>query len=131
MLDSAANVKDLYEANPAEVHRLWKGKADHSARLWFVPGKGGFTVRAVVQDDVGADGDFAELDVSAKGMATRRFRLVPRQWKDRSCVYEQFVETDAREVGIELVIHDDDGEGEDSCLFLTRDGAGPLVLRFE
>ena len=131
VLDTAANVKDLYEANPAETHRLWKGRSDHSARLWFVPGAGGFTVRALVQDDVRAAGDFMDLTVSEADAPARRFRLTPRTRKGECDSYEQFVKTDAREVGVQLVVHDDDGEGEDSALFLMREGAGPLLLRFE
>lgn len=131
VLDSAANVRDLYEANPAMVHRLWKGRADHSACIWFVPVSGGFVLRASVQDDVKAKGDSMDLIVSEKGRAPRTFHLLPKLRKGMVDSYEQFVDTSSREIGVEMTVHDDDGEGEDSSLFLTREGAGPLFLRLE
>jgi|GEM_PF-1399553 len=129
ILGTAANVKDLYEANPVMVHRLWKGKFDHSARIWFVPAKGGFKVKALVQDDISAEGDAMDIVVSEK--SERKFRVKPQSRQNTTDFYEQFVSTDQVEVGIELIIHDDDGEGEDSYLFLTKEGAGPLKVRFE
>ena len=131
VMNTASNVKDLYEANPAMTHRLWKGPEDHSARIWFVPDKDGFVLKAIVRDDVHADGDAIELTVANADGEVSRYELKPQSRQGSSDSYEHHIRTDSKEVGVELVVHDDDGEGEDSYLSLTKEGAKPLVIRFE
>ena len=53
-LDKHAQVTDLFEANPAEVRRLWQGPEDMSAKAWLAAEPGGIRLRIDVTDDVHA-----------------------------------------------------------------------------
>ena len=121
VLDTARNVKDLYEANPAMAHRLWKGPADHSARIWLEPDKKGLRLRALVRDDMRADGDGMEITtVDARGRK-RSLALKPVSRRETTDAYEAAVPVDGSSFGMNVVIRDDDGEGVDSFLFLRRE----------
>lgn len=129
VLETAANVKDLYEANPAMTHRLWKGPADHSARLWFEPSDKGLRVKAVVRDDVRAEGDRMEVVIAAAATKTTVLRPVGRTGEFDS--YEGVIPVSGTRFGVNVIIRDDDGEGEDSYLFLRREGEGELRVEME
>lgn len=110
-----------YEANPAMAHRLWKGPADHSARIWLEPDKKGLRLRALVRDDMRADGDGMEITtVDARGRK-RSLALKPVSRRETTDVYEAAVPVDGSSFGMNVVIRDDDGEGVDSFLFLRRE----------
>ena len=120
-------VHDNYEANPAMVHRLWKGDRDNSARVWFTPTAEGVKVKVVVRDDVSAAGDRVELDVVDAAGAKRSLTLKPVRRMGNLDVYEAVLPVgDA--FGFDMKVHDDDGEGEDSYLFLREPGAGSLLI---
>ena len=53
-LDRHAQVTDFFEANPAEVRRLWTGPNDASAKAWLAAEAGGIRLRVDVADDVHA-----------------------------------------------------------------------------
>ena len=50
-LERPEQVTDLFEANPAEVKRLWKGHADNSAKVWLARDARGLRLRVEVEDD--------------------------------------------------------------------------------
>lgn len=128
VLDTARNVKDLYEANPAMAHRLWKGPADHSARIWLEPDKKGLRLRALVRDDMRADGDGMEITtVDARGRK-RSLALKPVSRRKTTDVYKAAVPVDGSSFGMNIVIRDDDGEGVDSFLFLRRESEDLLHI---
>lgn len=52
VLDAHSQVTDYFQANPAEVHRLWKGPEDLSAKVWLGHDARGLDVRLDVTDDV-------------------------------------------------------------------------------
>ena len=53
-LDRPEQVNDFYEANPAEIKRLWKGPRDLSAKVWLVREDRGIRLLVDVEDDVHA-----------------------------------------------------------------------------
>jgi len=53
-LDRPEQVNDFYEANPAEIKRLWKGPRDQSAKVWLVREAEGLRLLVDVEDDVHA-----------------------------------------------------------------------------
>ena len=131
VLDTPANVKDLYEANPAMTHRLWKGPADQSARLWFEPDAGGLRVRALVRDDVRAAGDALDVSLTGPDGTARTVTLRPTGRVGTTDAYDAVLAVPGRRFGANVVIHDDDGEGEDSFLFLRRADEGPLGIELK
>ena len=52
IMERPEQVCDLFEGNPAEVKRLWKGPKDNSAKVWLSKGIQGLRVRVEVEDDV-------------------------------------------------------------------------------
>ena len=54
ILNKHAQVTDIFEANPAEVGRLWRGPEDTSAKAWLAAEPGGIRLRVDVTDDVHA-----------------------------------------------------------------------------
>ena len=126
-LDSAKFVKDRYEANPAMIHRLWKGPADHSARIWITPCAGGVRFRALVRDDVRADGDRLELVLTQNDQRTVHTAM-PSVRRGKTDVYELVLPVTGTRFGIDFKIFDDDGEGEDSYLYLREPDANPLWI---
>ena len=51
-LEKPDQVHDFFEANPAEVKRLWKGPKDNSGKVWLSKDKRGLRIRVEVEDDV-------------------------------------------------------------------------------
>ena len=51
-LERPDQVHDFFEANPAEVKRLWQGPKDHSGKVWLSKDPRGLRVRVEVEDDV-------------------------------------------------------------------------------
>ena len=52
VLDRHAQVTDFFEANPAEIKRLWTGPKDTSAKAWLAYEQKGIRLRIDVTDDV-------------------------------------------------------------------------------
>ena len=52
ILDRPEQVHDFFQANPAEIARLWKGPQDHSAKVWLSRAEEYLRVRVDVTDDV-------------------------------------------------------------------------------
>ncbi len=52
VLDRPEQVHDFFEANPAEIKRLWTGLKDNSAKVWLAREKRGLRIRVEVEDDV-------------------------------------------------------------------------------
>ena len=78
VLDRHEQVFDFFEANPAEVERLWKGPQDCSAEVRLSVEPGGLRVRADVRDDIHCQpysgteqwrGDDIQVLVSWQGLA--------------------------------------------------------------
>ena len=127
VLDSARSVKDLFEANPAMMHRLWKGSTDHSARVWLAKTESGVKLRALVRDDVRATGDRLEILLTRAGK-TSPLSVSPSSRRGETDVYEVVLPVKDARFGLDLRFHDDDGAGEDSYLFLREPGADPLWI---
>ena len=51
-LERPDQVHDFFEANPAEVKRLWQGPKDHSGKVWLSKDTRGLRIRVEVEDDV-------------------------------------------------------------------------------
>ena len=51
-LEKPDQVHDFFEANPAEVKRLWQGPKDNSGKVWLSKDKRGLRIRVEVEDDV-------------------------------------------------------------------------------
>lgn len=125
-------VRDLYEADPANVHRLWKGDADNSAKLWLWRAGGGLRVRAVVCDDVSAPGDGVTAFLcDGNGGARRAFRLGRVSRNGVFDVYEGALPAPAGVFGLDVRVDDDDGEGVESRLELCRPGTPAVLVRCE
>lgn len=130
-LVGAAYVRDLFEANPARVHRLWKGVADHAAKFWFWRTDDTLHVRAVVYDDVSAAGDGVVVSVfDAAGDARRDCRLERRTRKGTADVYEGALRVRGETFGLDVRVDDDDGEGVESRLELCKPGEPPVRCAF-
>ena len=76
VLNRPEQVHDLFEANPAEVARLWKGPKDNSAKVWLSKDMRGLRIRVDVEDDihcqpyVGAEqhkGDDIQVSLAGRG----------------------------------------------------------------
>lgn len=69
----------FYDANPATVHRTWKGPADNSFQVWFGRQKDALAIQVVVTDDVHSqaasearkmsEGDCIRIDLEIPGKA--------------------------------------------------------------
>jgi hypothetical protein len=51
-LERPDQVHDFFEANPAEVKRLWQGPKDNSGKVWLSKDTRGLRIRVEVEDDV-------------------------------------------------------------------------------
>ena len=52
VFDKSEQVHDFFEANPAEIKRLWKGPKDNSGKVWLAKDACGLRIRVEVEDDV-------------------------------------------------------------------------------
>ena len=52
VFDKPEQVHDFFEANPAEIKRLWKGPKDNSGKVWLAKDACGLRIRVEVEDDV-------------------------------------------------------------------------------
>lgn len=66
-LDRFAQVREIYQADPAHVDRTWKGASDLSASVRFAKGDGVLRVAADVTDDHPAAGDRLVVSLKAPG----------------------------------------------------------------
>lgn len=127
VLSGKAHYHSYFEANPPYAHRLWTGEKDLSAKVWLSRRDGALVVRAEVVDDKLAIGDRAEVTVeSAAGRRTVVLKPVSSQGEARVC--EASLPLDGNAFGIDLRIHDDDGEGPDGYLMLCREGEDPVPV---
>jgi len=76
-VDTAAFVHCFYDANPATVHRTWKGPGDNSFKVWVGRSQGRLAFRVDVRDDVHrqtadetrkmSEGDCLRIDLDVAG----------------------------------------------------------------
>ena len=88
-VDAASFVHGLYDANPATVHRTWKGPEDNSFKVWVGRSQGMLAFRIDVADDVHhqsaeetrkmSEGDCVRIDIETAG---RRHELGFRLTED-------------------------------------------------
>ncbi len=148
VLATAAFVHDLYEADPANVDRTWKGPADKSAKIWLAKSEAGVRVKAVVTDDVATPGDDVVLVLRTAAQVcpveislAKDARLVgTRETKGVETVYDLTLPAAAfglkpaelaHGIAVTLRVLEDDGKGPDGCLRLTEEGAPLRFVRFE
>ena len=131
-LNSSAYVKDYYAANPQATERVWKGPADHWARIWLDRVSAGTVrVRAVVVDDKRTPGDRFEVLLWGEGQEPQSVVLKPASSADTETRYDEVVSVPADVFGFDVRIHEDDGDGEDGYLRIINDSEDPVRVRFK
>lgn len=121
VLDRFNQVVELYQADPANVDRTWKGVADVSAKAWFARrADGTLDVKVEVVDDVAAAGDGATLVVKRPGAKARQVALTAVRRIGTTTVYKNALDLSApgggTDLRVGLVVYDDDGRGRDGWL---------------
>lgn len=121
-------VFDIYQANPGEIHRMWQGPNDLSAKVWWEKTSVGVRARVVVVDDHFTGGDqvklqYAEGDGSTHEIVVGDFR---REGTQAEAIVEISCKTDNLLVNVEL--REDDGEGLDATLTYSPH---PVRLEFD
>ena len=131
-LDSSAHVKDYYAANPLTAERVWKGPADHAARIWLDRVSAtAVRVRAEVVDDVRTRGDRFEVLVYGDDGKAQVTALSPSASAASVTAYDQVVAVPSEPFGFDVRIREDDGDGEDGYLRLVNDSEDPVRVRFK
>ena len=125
---SKSQVFDIYQANPAEIHRMWRGPDDLSAEVWWEKTAVGVRARVAVTDDRFTEGDkvklrYAEGEGPAHEVVVSGFR---REGPQAVADVEIACKTDDLRVNVELA--EDDGEGPDATLTYSHD---PVRLVFD
>ena len=120
LVGAKSQVFDIYQANPAEIHRMWQGPDDLSARVWWEKTADGVRARLLVTDDRFTAGDRVRV-LYAEGEGPVR-EVVVDDFRREGVTAEANVEitcgTDDLRVNVELV--EDDGEGPDATLTYAR-----------
>lgn len=138
VLERADQMHGVYDADPANVDRTWKGPKDLSARIWLRKTDRGLAVKASVTDDREAAGDDVKLFVRLPGEREVReisLRNVPDGKRTTASGVDYaavlpFPE-DALRAGFDLTVHvlDDDGRGVDGWMQLTTETEPPRSVR--
>lgn len=121
VLDRFSHVVELYQADPANADRTWKGPADVSAKAWFARrADGAWGVKVEVVDDMAAAGDGVTLVVKRPGTKVRRVVLTAVRRTGTTTVYENALDVSAlgggTDLRVGLLVYDDDGRGRDGWL---------------
>lgn len=121
VLDRFSHVVELYQADPANADRTWKGPADVSAKAWFARrADGAWGVKVEVVDDMAAAGDGVTLVVKRPGTKVRRVALTAVRRTGTTTVYENALDVSAlgggTDLRVGLLVYDDDGRGRDGWL---------------
>ena len=129
-LNETKHVKDFYAANPATTDRLWKGPADHSAKVWLGrSATGELTVRVDVTDDVVAAGDGVEVVIERLGeqvVQHSTFNLKPQTSTASNRFYEATLPVKDPVFGFDIHVWEDDGDGADGYLRLVNESEDPV-----
>jgi len=131
VLDTQQHVRDLLEAVPEWRDRLWKGPADHAAKLWLARAPNGLRVRAEVTDDVRAPGDGLEVFLSGVNGRCRTFALKPNGRTGTVDLYEAVLPFAETEFRFDVHVLEDDGQGPDGWLFLRNEVDGLQKVRMK
>lgn len=140
VLDRFSQMVELYQADPANAGRTWKGASDVSAKAWFASADGELKVRVSVEDDVAADGDGAVFVGRLPGGKAVRLGLRRVSRDGTTTVYEEgfkasaFGGCDFAGLRGGVLVRDDDGMGVDgwmeSAAGLGEENAVPALPKF-
>ena len=146
VLDTQGAVHETHQAIPELRDRLWKGRDDHSAKVWLDHDGEKVHVRVEVTDDVWAKGDGVEVTVTPRspvGRESSNRRIVERLNDSTNQTINRRIDesTNRRifegtlpaptEFFFAIRVLEDDGEGEDGWLRLGDDFEPERLVRFE
>ena len=131
-LNAPRHVKDAYAADPSMTHRIWKGPADHAARIWLESAEdGGVRVKAEVVDDIRAAGDGLEVFLTGRDGQKRTFALKPLRRAGNIDHYDAVLPFGESVFGFDVHVLEDDGDGADGYLQLRNESEKPLRVRLD
>ena len=130
-LSGSGCVRNIYEANPAMVDHLWKGNSDLSAKVWLKPVKNGIEFRVLARDDIRGEKDELEFVVTEGNGAAKSYTFKPTARTGTRDTYQGVLPVKAKTFGLNVLVHDDDGEGHDGWVFLRGPGEDQMMVTVE
>ena len=106
-LDDYSQVTETFQANPEQLHRLWKGVDDASAAVWFTLEADAVRVLVAVADDIDAKEDAVAIHID--GHVPIRMDRLSRM--DTVTKYATKFPSSRLPASVAVVVDDDDGEG--------------------
>ena len=106
-LDDYSQVTETFQANPEQLHRLWKGVDDASAAVWFTLEADAVRVLVAVADDIDAKEDAVAIHID--GHVPIRMDRLSRM--DTVTKYATKFPYSRLPASVAVVVDDDDGEG--------------------
>lgn len=128
VLDDIKQITDYYQADPSAVERVWKGRDDLSARVWFDKNGTNLTVKVAVTDNVDAaaragfdetDGDLVVLHIRRPGASLERLTLRRVKRSGDISAYRADIPLDEPRADVKIDIFDNDGQGANRVLMMN------------
>lgn len=119
-IGAKTQVFDVFQANPAEIHRVWQGPDDLSARVWWTKTPNGVRAVVRVRDDIHVAGDQVKIGYAEGDAAVREIVLGGFVRRDGELETEVEIACETGDLRVSVELADDDGEGLDSTLTYSR-----------